>query len=62
MNNLQSELEAWKKKFIDMNRKFHNCQEDVMLKQAEAESLRNKKTGTQVVMTTTTTSTSKKAH
>jgi hypothetical protein len=32
VNHLQSELESWKKKFIDLNRKFHNTQEEVMLR------------------------------
>lgn len=41
---MTSELETWKKKFIDLNRKFHSCQEEMMLKQAELDSLRNKKT------------------
>lgn len=40
---MTSELEIWKKKFIDLNRKFHSCQEDMMMKQAELDSLRSKK-------------------
>jgi len=39
---METELDTWKKRFIELNRDFHKRQEDLMMAQAETENLKNR--------------------
>ena len=39
-----SEAENWKKKFLEVNREFHNNQEKLMMALAELDSIKSKRT------------------
>lgn len=40
---LNTEVEVWKKKFININHEFNECQEKLMMAEAELEALRKEK-------------------
>lgn len=52
MSYLTTEINTWKTKFIELNREYHQTQEEYMLCQAELENI--KKGGTKTVTQTTT--------
>lgn len=53
MTVMVTEVETWKRKFIELNREFHKNQEDLIMTQAELDTLKNRKV--QVTQQVTTT-------
>jgi len=41
---LSTEVDVWKKKFVSINHEFNECQEKLMMAEAELEALRKEKT------------------
>ncbi|CAD8206552.1 unnamed protein product [Paramecium octaurelia] len=50
------ELAKWKKKFQDLNKKYHDIEEDITMTEAQIESIQKRKMVTQTSSTTKTTS------
>lgn len=43
MTYLSTEVDVWKKKFVSINHEFNECQEKLMMAEAELEALRKEK-------------------